>query len=31
LSNIPAPTGGDFILYTAADGAVWLAQKALWW
>jgi hypothetical protein len=39
-SNLPAPTGGDFILYTAPDGAVkvavffkdetvWLTQKAL--
>ena len=39
-SNLPAPTGGDFILYTAPDEAVkvdvffknetvWLTQKAL--
>ena len=39
-SNLPARTGGDFILYTAPDGAVkvdvffknetvWLTQKAL--
>jgi lysophospholipase L1-like esterase len=39
-SNLPAPTGGDFILYTAPDGTVkvdvffkaetvWLTQKAL--
>ncbi len=39
-SNLPAPTGGDFILYTAPDGAVkvdvffkdetvWLTQKVL--
>ena len=39
-SKLPAPTGGDFILYTAPDGAVkvdvffkdetvWLTQKAL--
>ena len=39
-SNLPAPTGGGFILYTAPDGAVkvdvflkdetvWLTQKAL--
>ena len=39
-SNLPASTGGDFILYTAPDGAVkvdvffknetvWLTQKAL--
>ena len=39
-SDLPAPTGGDFILYTAPDGAVkvdvffkdetvWLTQKAL--
>jgi hypothetical protein len=39
-SNLPAPTGGDFILYIAPDGAVkvdvffkdetaWLTQKAL--
>ncbi len=39
-SNFPAPTGGDFILYSAPDGAVkvdvffkdetvWLTQKAL--
>jgi hypothetical protein len=39
-SNLPAPAGGNFILYTAPDGAVkvdvffknetvWLTQKAL--
>lgn len=39
-SNLPAPTGGDFLLYTSPDGAVkvevffkdetvWLTQKAL--